>query len=233
MSLDGLFWRRLMWNKSLEVKRRFQPSNIVLLSTEFGAGVKCFNCLQRGKVYYYGHGALLQVSREIPCRHFCLRNFTEQRHVEWATWGKTTVSAAQNRLTFHRIWRWRSNVSIVCRGAKVYICGSIWGTMNGVQPILGIGDANLITRLQRFDMILRIPDMYLLCSIHEESLHPSWSSAAGHSIPECHFGLQKLTTRSEAWEWTGYRCKSMLTYLCNSQLWSSICTCTVGVTVLV
>ena len=68
--------------------------------------------------------------------------------------------------------------------------------------------------------------LYLLCSIHEESLHPSWSSAAGHSTADFHFGLQKLTTRSEAWEWTGYRCKSILTYLCNSQFWSSICTCT-------
>ena len=68
--------------------------------------------------------------------------------------------------------------------------------------------------------------LYLLCSIHEESLHPSWSSAAGHSTADCHFGLQKLTTRSEAWERTGYRCKSILTYLCNSQFWSSICTCT-------
>ena len=44
-----------------------------------------------------------------------------QRHVEWATWGKTTASAAQNGLTFRWICHWRSNVSIVCRGAKCTI----------------------------------------------------------------------------------------------------------------
>ena len=61
----------------------------------------------------------------------------------------------------------------------------------------------------------------------------SWRIAASFLIvsgADCHFGLQKLTTRSEAWEWTGHRCKSIiieiLTYLCNSQLWSSICTST-------
>ena len=73
----------------------------------------------------FRHGALLQVSREISCRHLRLGNFTEQRHVEWATWGKTTVSAGQKSLTFDRIWRWRSNASIVCRGQVV--CNQSYG----------------------------------------------------------------------------------------------------------
>ena len=44
----------------------------------------------------------------------------------------------------------------------------------------------------------------------------SAKTAAGRSIVNYHFGLQKLTTRSEASEWTEPRCKSILTYLSNT-----------------
>ena len=73
------------------------------------------------EIQNFRYGALLQVSREIPCRYLFPRYFTEQWHVERATWGKTTVSATQKSLTFHRIWCWRSNVSIVSTGAKCTI----------------------------------------------------------------------------------------------------------------
>ena len=37
----------------------------------------------------------------------------------------------------------------------LYNCGNVWGRMNLLQPILVMGDRNLKTRLQRFDMRFR------------------------------------------------------------------------------
>lgn len=41
----------------------------------------------------------------------------------------------------------------------MYNCGSVCRNIKGLQPVLGIGDRNLKTRRQRFDMRLRISDM--------------------------------------------------------------------------
>ena len=67
-----------------------------------------------------------------------------------ATWGKTTVSAAQIRLTFHRIWLCGQMRQLFAEGQSVHL---------QLQPVLGMGDRNLKTLRQRFDMRLRISDM--------------------------------------------------------------------------
>ena len=139
----------------------------------------------------FRHGALLQVSREIPCRHWRLRNFIEQRHVEWATLGKTTVSAVQIVLLSKEFGAEGQMCQFFSEGQSV----QLWQYLRkdeSSETYPGDKKANLKTCLERFDVRFRWHE------IQTSDMGPffKWKTACGMSrLHDCFSWAQIKSTQ--------------------------------------
>ena len=136
-------------------------------------------------------GPFFKWAGKFPCRHWRLRNFIEQRHVEWATLGKTTVSALQIVLLSKECGAEGQMCQFFSEGESV----RLWPYLRkdeSSETYPGDKKANLKTCLERFDLRFRWHE------IQTSDMGPffKWKTACGMSrLHDCFSWAQIKSTQ--------------------------------------